>query len=242
MSSVRTSHDAAVEAALPAATAGARLRSRLRLQAMREHYDFSGARVLDLGCGPGHFALQLAPAAASVLAVDGDAEKVEHGRAIAAQLGLTNIRFECATISAELVAGLGAHDVTLLLSVLHHVINDRGPYAWNDPVSGIDTAVELLGAIRSTSDALFFEMGNVEAMTGPPERWIPEHLLRPAGYQSITVIPPPAFRGAMGQVRRAIHRTLPGRIKAGHSRLSHALARAASYDLRDHRHLFLARP
>ena len=50
------------------------------LAALRRLANFRGRRVLELGCGDGRLTLGLAADAASVLAFDPDAEKVERAR------------------------------------------------------------------------------------------------------------------------------------------------------------------
>jgi ubiquinone/menaquinone biosynthesis C-methylase UbiE len=50
------------------------------IAALRRLADFSGTRVLELGCGDGRLTLGLAADAASVLAFDPEAEAVERGR------------------------------------------------------------------------------------------------------------------------------------------------------------------
>jgi ubiquinone/menaquinone biosynthesis C-methylase UbiE len=52
-----------------------------------------GLRVLEIGCGDGRLTFQVAPAAASVLAVDPDSERIERARgAVAAELA-EKVRF-----------------------------------------------------------------------------------------------------------------------------------------------------
>jgi len=51
-------------------------------------------RVLDLGCGPGHAAAAFAPHAAEVVALDLTEAMLETGRVLAAERGLSNLRFE----------------------------------------------------------------------------------------------------------------------------------------------------
>jgi ubiquinone/menaquinone biosynthesis C-methylase UbiE len=51
------------------------------------------SRVLDLGCGPGHLALALAPRAGRVFAVDPQEEMLAEGRRLAQERGLTNIEW-----------------------------------------------------------------------------------------------------------------------------------------------------
>ena len=50
------------------------------LAALRRLADFSGERVLELGCGDGRLTLPVAAEAARVLAFDPDAEAVERAR------------------------------------------------------------------------------------------------------------------------------------------------------------------
>jgi len=50
------------------------------LAALRRLGDFSGRRVLELGCGDGRLTLGIAPDAASVLAFDPDREAVQRAR------------------------------------------------------------------------------------------------------------------------------------------------------------------
>src|SRR5262245_26838563 len=65
------------------------------LDAMLAAAELSGReRVLDLGCGPGHAAARFAPHAAEVVALDLTEAMLETGRALAAERGLANLRFE----------------------------------------------------------------------------------------------------------------------------------------------------
>ena len=53
------------------------------------------SRVLDLGCGPGHLALKLAPHVASIIAIDPLEEMLVEGRQAARDLHLSNIDWLC---------------------------------------------------------------------------------------------------------------------------------------------------
>ncbi len=57
-------------------------------------------RVLDLYCGIGNFSLPLARHAAEVLGIEGERSLVARAAANAARNGITNVRFECADLSA----------------------------------------------------------------------------------------------------------------------------------------------
>jgi 2-polyprenyl-3-methyl-5-hydroxy-6-metoxy-1,4-benzoquinol methylase len=47
------------------------------VDALAEVVSFTGLRVLDVGCGDGRLVWRIAPAAASVLGIDIDAERIE---------------------------------------------------------------------------------------------------------------------------------------------------------------------
>jgi ubiquinone/menaquinone biosynthesis C-methylase UbiE len=57
-------------------------------------------RVLDLGCGAGHTALNIAPKAAEVVAVDVTQEMLDVAAGLARERGLANVRFERADVLA----------------------------------------------------------------------------------------------------------------------------------------------
>jgi len=60
----------------------------------------TGMHVLDAGCGPGSITLGLAAAVAprGVVGIDVQPSQVEQARALAAQRGVTNVRFEVINI------------------------------------------------------------------------------------------------------------------------------------------------
>lgn len=67
------------------------------IETIRNHgVDFSGAHVLDLGCGAGSYAVPLAQMAGMVTALDISPVMLERVRSSAAELGITNINYvEC---------------------------------------------------------------------------------------------------------------------------------------------------
>ncbi len=60
----------------------------------------AGMHVLDAGCGPGSITVGLAAAVApgEVIGIDVQPSQVEQARALAAQRGVTNVRFEVTNI------------------------------------------------------------------------------------------------------------------------------------------------
>ena len=81
-----------------------------------------GMRVLDLGCGPGSITLGLAGVVApgEVVGVDSQAAQVERARALAAERGVANARFETAS-AYELPFPDESFDAALAHVVLMHL-------------------------------------------------------------------------------------------------------------------------
>jgi ubiquinone/menaquinone biosynthesis C-methylase UbiE len=90
------------------------------LDAMIEAARLTGReRVLDVGCGPGHTALAFAPRSAEVVALDLSAEMLEAGRALAAERGVGNLRFEQGDVE-NLAFEPGSFDVVTSRVSAHH--------------------------------------------------------------------------------------------------------------------------
>jgi SAM-dependent methyltransferase len=160
-----------------------------RLRIIESEVDFSGKRVLDLGCSGGFFTFALAKKAQSVTAVDGDCHMIEINRGAANKLGCTNIEFICERITPEFLDSLPRYDVVLFLSVFHHMIANSAVYEWGDAGEEAE-AQRILHAINRRADTLVFEMGRpdetfhwsgaVKATVGEPREWVPEHVFRSA--------------------------------------------------------------
>ena len=71
-----------------------------------------GLRVLEIGCGDGRLTFQVAPAAASVLAIDPDAERIEAARRSLPAALVEKVRFE-AQAAAEVHVPRHSFDLAL---------------------------------------------------------------------------------------------------------------------------------
>ncbi|HOW19001.1 MAG TPA: methyltransferase domain-containing protein [Phycisphaerae bacterium] len=101
------------------------------LQILRERLEtgdfrlssLKGAKVLDMGCGSGRYAIALAMCgAARVHGVDLGAASIETGAAIAQRTGLSNIEFHTGNV-LELPYRDGEFDFVFCNGVLHHTTN-----------------------------------------------------------------------------------------------------------------------
>jgi 2-polyprenyl-3-methyl-5-hydroxy-6-metoxy-1,4-benzoquinol methylase len=79
---------------------------------MRPFVDFSGRRVLEIGCGAGRLTRDYARIASSVVAVDLDAAKVGAARRMAAAECLSNVSFRVGA-AERLRSGGGPFDIAL---------------------------------------------------------------------------------------------------------------------------------
>jgi len=80
-----------------------------------------GSRVLDLGCGTGQVALQLAPLVAEVVAIDPLEEMLQEGRLLATSKGIHNIRWllgESGNL-AHIALDIGEIDLTVIAQAFH---------------------------------------------------------------------------------------------------------------------------
>jgi len=80
------------------------------------------APLVDLGCGPGNIALLLAKALPGrrIVAVDGAEAMLTLGRARAAEAGLDNVAFLCATLPSEALPS-ASYAAVVSNSLLHHL-------------------------------------------------------------------------------------------------------------------------
>lgn len=83
----------------------------------------SSGRLLDIGCGPGVIALQLASLFAEIVGLDPDAEMLAEAARVAAEEGVTNARWVCAR-AEDLPAGLGSFRVATVANSFHWMDRD----------------------------------------------------------------------------------------------------------------------
>ena len=226
-------------------------KARARLNAISDHYDFRGKRVLDLGCHRGYFTFELAAIAGTITGIDGDQGAIAEDIALAQRLGLRNLDFQHALITPEAIKALPHYDVTLFLSVLHHIVANSQTYLWYEGRTGLEYGQEILHQLARKTEMLFFEMGQSdEAEDWAPKLprmepcadvWIVKNLLDPAGFRDITIIPPPEFRGASGHARKFIYDHFHHTVARGSGLPIRALRRLTRFDTRDCRPVFMAR-
>ena len=111
----------------------------------------SSDRVLDLGAGPAHFSVQVAPFVSEVVVMEPEPAMLDEGRRRAAAAGITNLRFVAGGSDelAELSASLGSF-VAVTISQAFHWMRDqdavlRALDQLLDPVRG---AVALVGYVK----------------------------------------------------------------------------------------------
>lgn len=85
-------------------------------------------RVLDLGCGPGTVALELARRVNTVFAVDPAAGMLKQGQALAVERGIRNVRWQQGDSNALLSLGLPPLDLVVMAKSYH----------WMDRVQVLD--------------------------------------------------------------------------------------------------------
>lgn len=221
-----------------------------RLGILKTAYDFNGVRCLDLGCNRGSFTFGVAGLTESVLGIDADESFIEGDVAYAAEQGVDNVEFRNETVTPELVDQLDHYDVTLMLSLLHHILTASAKYARFKTEGNVEDCVQLLARVADHTDTLIFEMGQTDedlpwaadlpAMTPNPATWITERLLKPAGFNKIHALPPTAYTGWLGIPRRLASRfvTSPSsRQRFTGKRLARTALR---FDPRDVRPIFIA--
>lgn len=132
-----------------------------RLEIIESEVDFSGKRVLDLGCSGGFFTFSLASKAKEIVAVDADPHMIERNNKANEKLGYDNITFLNREITPAFLEELPKFDVVLFLSVFHHMITGLSTYDWTDS-AGSENAFSVLEQIRKTADIVVFEMGGTD--------------------------------------------------------------------------------
>lgn len=98
-----------------------RVRRVMQLTADLARRPWSDLRILDLACGEGVFAIEAALRGASVVAIDGRTERMQHGEAAARRIGLENVTFIQDDVRLVTPERLGRFDVVYVLGLLYHL-------------------------------------------------------------------------------------------------------------------------
>jgi len=193
-------------------------RVKRRFEAISHCIDISDKTVLDLGCSGGYFSFQAAKKARSVLAVDGDKEIIKNNQIISEKYGFNNLNFQHAEITRKFINSLPQFDVTLFLSVFHHMLTASSAYDWNLG-NNKEIAFNTLSAIRANTKTLVFEMGypdegyewcNRMPKMGPSyKEWIIKNIFE-LDFERIQVINSPSYKGFGGYIRSLLARQYKG--------------------------------
>lgn len=223
---------------------------RKRLNTILNRFDLTDSTVLDLGCSGGFFSFHLARHAKRVLAIDSDEGLIKRNRLICQKQGIFNLHFEHAVISPQYIQSLERHDVTLFLSVLHHIMAASNVYEVNRRINaGLEQSLELLRSVQTRTHSLVFEMGQTNEinewvtalpqMGDSPHFWIVENLLQPARFGNIEIIEPPEWQGKVGMLRKAAHEHAQF-LYTSRDLVSRTLRRTMALDTKDCRYMFIA--
>lgn len=98
-----------------------RLRQVLQLAADFSHRDLREARVLDLGCDEGGFAIEFAHHGAEVLGIDARPDHIARARWVADDLRLEHASFAVDDVRNVSLERYGEFDVVLCLGLLYHL-------------------------------------------------------------------------------------------------------------------------
>lgn len=117
--------------------------------------------MLDLGCAEGYFVQQAALRGCVAIGVDADVRRLTIAQNTSILNGATGAGFLYSQIDVDFIEALPCFDVTLFLSVLHHVIQARG----------VDYAGQIMKSIlKRTRLGLVFDMGQSNEAV-PPNDW-----------------------------------------------------------------------
>lgn len=148
------------------------------------------ASLLDLGCAEGYFVKQAATQLdCFALGIDADIRRLTVARMSTSLNGTERAAFMQGTVTPEFLNRLPDFDVTVFLSVMHHVMYGHG----------VDYARQIAAGVRRlTRKCMVFDMGQSDetqhawsnllpAKTSNPRAWI-EAFLRSAGFGEIVAV------------------------------------------------------
>ncbi len=182
----------------------------VRWEAIRTVLDQHHCRSLvDLGCSEGYYVLQAARHGLPFcVGVDFDLRRTFTSTSQVVLGDLAHAAFMISEVNLELLEALPRFDAAIFLSVLHHIMYQRGP----------DHCRRLLSALaRRLDKVLIFEMGQSDEhmeswadklpdMGANPHHWIAD-FLRSSGFSEVEKIAEaPSYKR---EVQRALFKAVP---------------------------------
>jgi hypothetical protein len=130
------------------------------------------ASLLDLGCAEGYFVQQAASKLSCLaLGIDADERRLTVARMTTSLNGLHGAGFIKANLTPPFIDRLPPFDVTVFLSVMHHIMYEHG----------VDYSRQIMVAIRKvTRQCLIFDMGQSNEAHHPWAKLLPEMLPSPS--------------------------------------------------------------
>jgi SAM-dependent methyltransferase len=218
---------------------GRNLDSRLAL--IFDEVELSDTSVFDLGCSGGGFVFGLAPYVKKICGVDGDAEIIKNNiERSAVNANSSAIEFINETLSPEM-SFLIKHDITIFLSVFHHMINGSNAYDWNNG-SSLEYALKTVKTIRANTNVLVFEVGlpsegydwsfKLPFSNSDLHSWVEQNIFDESF--EVESFVNPSLRGVVGSIKRQVLQ-----YTSHGSRLASLVKRFLGWDVRDLRPIFI---
>jgi len=150
---------------------------------------YNARSLLDLGCAEGFFIQEAARSGLVALGIDADVRRLTVAQNMTMIDRVARAGFLYAEIDAPFIESLPNFDVTLFLSILHHIIYGEG----------LDTARKIMAAIHKiTNIGVVFDMGQsneishewselLPRMDPNPRVWI-SNFLTEVGFSEVRVL------------------------------------------------------
>lgn len=181
-----------------------------RWATIRQSIEALGAQTLvDLGCAEGYFVEQAASQCGCIaLGIDADVRRLSLAQASATLNRVEGCGFMFAKLTPEFIGMLPVYDALLFMSVLHHIMYERG----------VEFARDYMRTLRAkAAKFVIFDMGQsneienewaalLPDMGSEPHAWVAE-FLRSAGFGGVEKLgDTDAYQGS---TRRALFRLTP---------------------------------
>jgi len=181
-----------------------------RFATIRQSIESMGAKtLLDLGCAEGYFVEQAASQCGCVaLGVDADVRRLSLAQASATLNHVNGAGFMYGQLTPEFITMLPSFDAIIFMSVLHHIMYERG----------VDYARDYMKTLRAkVVKFLVFDMGQSDEtenkwaallpnMGSEPHAWVAD-FLKSAGFGGVEkLVESDAYQGSK---KRALFRLTP---------------------------------